>query len=136
MAQSAHRDDTNRAADAVKETSERVADAGRQTVERSADAATRAMSGSARAARNTLAAEGDVARLWLEATSEQMRHQVETFQRLMAVRDWREAAEIQSSFMRESLSRMANLMASQLELSSGLTSRMLTAGRDELDKVA
>jgi phasin family protein len=113
-----------------------MADAGRQTTERSADVARRAASGSSRAAQDALAAEGDLARLWLEATSEQMRHQVETFQRLVAARDWREAAEIQSSFVRESVSRMANLMASQLELSSALTSRMLAAGRDQIDRVA
>ena len=136
MAQAANRDDAGRVADAAKETTERVADASRQTAERSADATKRVVSESSRAAQSVLSAENDIARLWLDTTSEQMRHQVETFQRLMAARDWREAAEIQGSFVRESLSRMANLMSSQLELSSVLTSHMLAAGRDEIQKAA
>ena len=52
-------------------------------------------------------AESDLARFWLEMTRDQAQHTIETMQRLAAVRDWREALELQSEYLRESMARMA-----------------------------
>ena len=50
-------------------------------------------------------------------------------QRLASVRDWREALDLQSDYLRESMARMAEGISRQLNLTRTLTHSMLDAGR-------
>jgi hypothetical protein len=105
-------------------------------MERSNETAQRLFTGAARATEAATKIEGDFARQWIELASEQVRHQTETMQRLMKARDWREIAEIQGSFMRDSLSRIAHAMNYQLELGNAVTTRMLSIGREQVREAA
>lgn len=123
---------TSQAADAGKASADRMADAGRVAMDRSFGAASRFVAGSSRATKGMLNAEGDLFQLWLETASEQVRHQAHTFQRLMSARDWKEFADIQSSFVQASLSRLASLVSAQLEVGSAMASQMFSLGQPEL----
>jgi gas vesicle protein len=127
---------SERAAETTKANVDRFAGAAREVAGRSAETAQRAFDASARGAKSVLNAENDIARLWMETASEQLRHNVETMQRLASVRDWREAAEIHGEFVRESLSRAAHVVTTQLELGNAMTKRLLSFGRENLRKAA
>jgi hypothetical protein len=151
MAQIANRDDARNAnentkdhakeavdkgAEAAKNATQRTADVGRQAAERGTETVQRFLAGASRAADTTVKVEQDFARLWVELAGEQFRHQTETVQRLMQARDWREIAEIQGSFVRESMSRMAHAVNYQFELGNAVTTRMLSLGREQARKAA
>lgn len=142
MAQIANRDDTARAADARKEAGDtnvelaremggRNAEAVKDAARRAGEIGRRTVDGAAQAAQDMADAEQDAARLWFDAAGEQLRHNIETFQRLAAVRDWREAVEIQGTYVRESMSRLAHLLSAQLEAFGSVTSRLVAAGREQ-----
>ena len=67
----------------------------------------------------------DLARFWLDLVREQMQRNLDTMQRLAAVRDWREALEIQNEYMRESMAGMTQGMHRQMDLAGTMTSRLL-----------
>ncbi|MEK0084539.1 phasin family protein [Benzoatithermus flavus] len=149
MAQIANRDaernEANRATDAAKEAADRTAnlakeatsrttDVARDAAERIGDAGRRMLAGSSEAADTALRIESDLARLWLELTNQQLRHNAETLQRLVAVRDWREAIEIQSAFVQETLSRLADGLSRQLDLTGSLATRLLEVGRGQANR--
>jgi hypothetical protein len=81
-------------------------------------------------------AESDLATFWLEMTRDQAQHTIETMQRLASVRDWREALDLQSDYLRESMARMAEGISRQLNLTRTLTYSMLDAGRGHLKDAA
>lgn len=81
-------------------------------------------------------AESGIAKLWLATAGEQLRHHVETFGRLATARDWRDAAEIQKSYLRASLSRAARLAEAQYDLATAPARRMLGGGREGAGKGA
>lgn len=158
MAQTANRDDANRTADtgkdaanktvelsreaagrtaeAAKGATERAAGTLKEVTDRSSETAQRALGNTARAAHSALDAENNVVQLWLELTREQVEYNVETLRRLLAARDWREITEIQGAFVRESLSRFAHLVNSQLDATSAVSSKMFAIGRDEIRKAS
>lgn len=127
---------TDRTVEISRQTAERTAEAGRQATERGTATAQRLFAGASRAAGATAKIESDFAKKWVELAGEQVRHQTETVQRLMQCRDWREMAEIQGSFVRESLSRMAHAVNYQLELGNAVTTKMLSIGREQVRDAA
>jgi hypothetical protein len=129
------RDVANRTAEVAGNTAERAAGSMREAADRSEQVTRRMLGSTSRAAEGVLNVESDFAKLWLETAREQMQHNVETFQRLAGVRDWREAAEIQGAYVRGSLSRAAQLISSQLEVANAISARMLSVGREQARKV-
>ena len=133
MVQVANRGETGRAAeDAGKKTVDAVQDMANRT----ADTARRTFDASTRGAKSVFNTENDLARLWLQTASEQFRHNIETLQRLAAVRDWHEAVDIQGTYVRESLERMAHLLESYFDVTGAAAQRMLSAGQKEWRNVA
>jgi hypothetical protein len=141
------RDEVNEAADAAKETTDRTIGLTREAAGRTAgivkeatdrvgDSGRRVLDGSMQAADASFKAESELARLWLEITSEQLRHNAETFQRLAGARDWRQALEIQNAFVQESLSRMAEGVSRHLDLTGSLATRLLDTGRSQMRRAA
>lgn len=133
MVQVANRGETGRAAeDAGKKT----VDVAQDMANRTADTARRTFDASTRGAKSVFNTENDLARLWLQTASEQFRHNIETLQRLAAVRDWHEAVDIQGTYVRESLERMAHLLESYFDVTGAAAQRMLSAGQKEWRNVA
>lgn len=81
-------------------------------------------------------AESDLATFWLEMTRDQAQHTIDTMQRLAGVRDWREALDLQASYLRESMARMSQGISRQLTLTRSLAGSMLDAGRSKLKDAA
>lgn len=133
MVQVANRGETGRAAeDAGKKT----VDVAQDIANRTADTARRTFDASTRGAKSVFNTENDLARLWLQTASEQFRHNIETLQRLAAVRDWHEAVDVQGAYVRESLERMAHLLESYFDVTGAAAQRMLSAGQKEWRNVA
>jgi hypothetical protein len=128
MVQVANRGETGRA---VEGAGRKTVDLAQDVANRSADTARRTFDASARGAKSVFNAENDLARLWLETASEQFRHNVETLQRLAAVRDWHEAVDVQGAYVRESLERTARLVEAYLDVTGAAAQRMLSAGQKE-----
>ena len=132
------------AAEAVGKTAEAVTAATERTIEGARDMAERArrpmvrlMSGQAAPEMAELVgAEADLARFWLDLVREQMQRNIDTMQRLAAVRDWREALEIQNEYIRESMAGMTQGMHRQMDLAGTMTSRLLATGREGLKDAA
>jgi hypothetical protein len=140
------RDETNRAADTAKEatdrtvsltkeTTNRATDAAKAATDRAGDASRRVIEGASRAVGTAARADNDLARLWIEVTQEQLQHNAETFQRLAAVRDWRQAIDIQSAYIQDSLSRMADALSRHMDLAGSFTSRLIETGRSQTPQV-
>lgn len=81
-------------------------------------------------------AESELANFWLEMTRDQAQHTIDTMQRLASVRDWREALDLQASYLRESMARMSEGISRQLTLTRSLAGSMLDAGRGSLKDAA
>lgn len=87
------------------------------------------------AMRDLVKAEGDLATFWIGLAREQVQFNIETAQRLAATRDWREAMEIQTDYLRQSMARMGDGLTRQMELAGSMTSRFMAAG-EKLKKAA
>ena len=81
-------------------------------------------------------AEGSLGSLWVELTSEQMAHNAETLQELMASRDWPTVAEIQQAFIAASLERMSRTISRHLELTGSMLTQLLAQKGAEIEKAA
>lgn len=80
--------------------------------------------------------EGSLGSLWLELTSEQMAHNAETLQELMASRDWPTVAKIQQAFIAASLARMSRTIARHLERTGGMLTQLLEQKGTETKEAA
>lgn len=120
-----------RATGAAKEASEQVTGSMREATERTGKTASRMVDNGSRALGTMLDAENNIVKLWMDTTREQLEHNAETLHRLLAVRDWREAAEIQTEYVRESLSRFSHLMSAQLEVSGAVSEKVVAVGREQ-----
>lgn len=138
---------TDRAADAARNMAERSKDATVQLVQRTASVAEEAVGRSAdaarqiasmppRAASEVFKAESGIAGLWLDLTREQVEHNLATMRKLGAVRDWREAIEIQNAYVQESLSRMAEGMNRYVEFTGNLMNRLFAVVENKAKKAA
>ena len=81
-------------------------------------------------------AEGSLGGLWLELTGEQMAHNAEALQELMASRDWPTVAKIQQAFIAASLARMSRTISRHLELTGGMLTQLLARKGAETGKTA
>ena len=81
-------------------------------------------------------AEGSLGGLWLELTGEQMAHNAEALQELMASRDWPTVAKIQQAFIAASLARMSRTISRHLELTGSMLTQLLVRKGAETVKTA
>ena len=79
-------------------------------------------------------AEGSLGGLWLELTGEQMAHNADTLQELMASRDWPTVAKIQQAFIAASLARMSRTISRHLELTGSMLTQLLVRKGAEIKK--
>ena len=125
------------ATEAVQSGTERALDAAKELAREGATPIVRlVLDRTAPAMHDMVKAEGDLANFWLETTRDQAQHTIETMQRLAGVRDWREALDVQSDYMRESMARIADGISRQLTLTRNLAGSMLDAGRANLKDAA
>ena len=84
----------------------------------------------AAAAFEMLKAGAAVTGFWLQQGNDQLAHQAQTLRKLAAARNWRERFEIQSSFLRDSLSRLNQGVARYVDVTGALVagSREARAG--------
>ena len=140
-------DTTRQVTEAGKQTVERLADAGRavfdqaqpqaaylaqaartattQAATRGTQAARHALGIAAPVAHEVLSSERDLAALWLGAVGDQVQANLETARRLTTARDWREAVELQSAYVRENIERTSGLLHRHLDA----VARLLQAGQ-------
>jgi hypothetical protein len=106
---------TEAGAEVAARGSRQVMDAAGQTVRQTAASASGAARRYHAAASQLLTAEGGLAGFWLELVREQVAQGAETFGKLAATRDWREALELQGTLVRGSFERMGRLNGRYLE---------------------
>jgi hypothetical protein len=106
---------TEAGAEVASRGSRQVMDAAGQAVQQTAASASAAARRYHAAASQLLKAEGGFAGFWLELVREQVAHNAETFRKLTATRDWREAVELQGTLVRGSFERMGRLNSRSFE---------------------
>jgi len=74
----------------------------------------------------------DVAVIWRDLVQGQLAHNVETFRRLSASRDWRESFAAQSDYLSGNLTRMSEAASRYAELTSKMMQDLLTSGSQML----
>jgi hypothetical protein len=104
--------------------------AGGQTVRQTAASASDAARRYHAAASQLLTAEGGLAGFWLELVREQVAQGAETFGKLAATRDWREALELQGTLVRGSFERMGRLNGRYLETVQAVLATAGSAAKD------
>jgi hypothetical protein len=107
-----------------------------QAVQQTAAAASDATYRNHDAVSRVLTAEGDLASFWLELVSEQVAHNIETFQKLATTGNWREALEIRDTFIRDSFERMGRLNGRYLETVQTMVTATSLADEDQAGKAA
>ena len=112
---------------------ENVARSGLQVVRRTVDAVAEVEQQTARRA-----AEGtsEISQVLIDLINEQTRHNVAAFQALTQAVDWRQVAELQSRFLRESLERTAQFTQRYFEVSQAVLTSVLSATQEQAHKVA
>ena len=123
------------AAERTAATAERAVEEGRATTARMVDQnraaigkgtaavtdfARRAGVAASRASAHTVEAESDLVGLWLSLARDQVQHNMDTWRRVMAIRDVRELVEVQNDFYCASLTRLAEGLAKQVDLAGRL----------------
>ena len=116
--------------------SRQVADAAGQAVQATAASVSGATRRYQAATSQVLAAEGDLASFWLELAREQVADNAETWRKLAAARDWREALELQGTLVRDSVGRMSRLNGRCLETVRAVLEAASSAAKDGTDKAA
>jgi hypothetical protein len=123
--------------EAVQSGTRRMLDAAEELVGKSANPMMRlVLDRTGPAMQDMVKAENDLASFWLEMSRDHAQHTLETMQRLAAARTWREAMELQSDYLRESMARLAEGATRQLALTRALTTSLLDAGRGNLKDAA
>ena len=116
--------------------SRQVMEAAGQAVQQTAAAASGATRRYHAAASQLLTAEGCFAGFWLELVREQVAHNAETFRKLTAARDWREAVELQGTLVRGSFERMGRLNSRSFETIQAVLKAAGSAATDGTDQAA
>ena len=116
--------------------SRQVMEAAGQAVQQTAAAASGATRRYHAAASQLLTAEGGFAGFWLELVREQVAHNAETFRKLTAARDWREALELQGTLVRGSFERMGRLNSRSFETIQAVLKAAGSAATDGTGKAA
>ena len=116
--------------------SRQVIEAAGQAVQQTAAAASGATRRYHAAASQLLTAEGGFAGFWLELVREQVAHNAETFRKLTAARDWREALELQGTLVRGSFERMGRLNSRSFETIQAVLKAAGSAATDGTGKAA
>jgi hypothetical protein len=123
--------------EAVQSGTKRMLDAAEELAEKSPNPMVRlVLDRTGPAMQDMVKAESDLATFWLETTRDHAQHTIETMQRLAQARTWREAMELQSDYVRESMARMSEAMSRQLAVTRALTTSMLETGRGNLKDAA
>lgn len=73
-----------------------------------------------RASAQTAKAESDLVGYWLSLARDQVQHNMDTWRRVLAIRDVRELIEVQSDFYCVSLNRLAEGLSRQVDLAGHL----------------
>ena len=123
-------------ADVASRGSRQVMEAAGQAVQQTAAAASGATRRYHAAASQLLTAEGGFAGFWLELVREQVAHNAETFRKLTAARDWREAVELQGTLVRGSFERMGRLNSRSFETIQAVLKAAGSAATDGTGKAA
>ena len=112
---------------------ENVARSGLQVVRRTVEAVAEVEQQTARRA-----AEGtaEISQVLIDLINEQTRHNVAAFQALTQAVDWRQVAELQSKFLRESLERTAQFTQRYFEVSQTMLTSVLSTAREQVRKAA
>ena len=127
---------TEAGAEVATRGSRQVMDAAGQAVQQTAASASAAARRYHAAASQLLTAEGGFAGFWLELVREQVTHNAETFRKLTAARDWREAVELQGTLVRGSFERMGRLNGRYLETIQAVLKAAGSAATDGTDQAA
>ncbi|HKH67768.1 MAG TPA: phasin family protein, partial [Reyranella sp.] len=123
-------------ADVVARGSRQAAGAAGQAVRRTAASASAATRRYHAAVSQVFKAEGGLAGFWLELMREQVAHNAETFGKLAATRDWREAVELQGTLVRRSFERLGRLNGRYLEAVQAVLTAAGSAATDGTGKAA
>jgi phasin family protein len=116
--------------------SRQVADAAGQAVQATAASVSGATRRYHAAASQVLTIEGGLAGFWLELAREQVADNAETWRKLAAARDWREALELQGTLVRGSFERMGRLNGRCLETVQAVMKAASSAATEGTDKAA
>ena len=127
---------TEAGAEVAARGSRQVMDAAGQTVRQTAASASGAARRYHAAASQLLTAEGGLAGFWLELAREQVAQGAETFGKLAATRDWREALELQGTLVRGSFERMGRLNGRYLETVQAVLTAAGSAAKDRTGQAA
>jgi DNA repair exonuclease SbcCD ATPase subunit len=127
---------TEAGAEVAARGSRQVMDAAGQTVRQTAASASGATRRYHAAASQLLTAEGGLAGFWLELVREQVAQGAETFGKLAATRDWREALELQGTLVRGSFERMGRLNGRYLETVQAVLTAAGSAAKDRTGQAA
>jgi chromosome segregation ATPase len=127
---------TEAGAEVAARGSRQVMDAAGQTVRQTAASASGATRRYHAAASQLLTAEGGLAGFWLELVREQVAQGAETFGKLAATRDWREALELQGTLVRGSFERMGRLNGRYLEAVQAVLATAGSAAKDRTGQAA
>ncbi|HEX6013080.1 MAG TPA: phasin family protein, partial [Geminicoccaceae bacterium] len=73
---------------------------------------------------------------WLELVREQVAQNVETFRKLATTRDWREALELQSTLVRDSVGRMSRMNGRYRETVQAVMKATSSAAKDQAGNTA
>ena len=80
-------------------------------------------------ARKLLRTESDLAGLWMAVTRDQLQHNIDTLQRLTTVRDFNGLIQLQSEFVRQSMSRATQAVLRQFNF-AGQVAKTAAAATD------
>jgi hypothetical protein len=127
---------TEAGAEVAARGSRQVMDAAGQTVQQTAASASGATRRYHAAASQLLTAEGGLAGFWLELVREQVAQGAETFGKLAATRDWREALELQGTLVRGSFERMGRLNGRYLETVQAVLTATGSAAKNRTGQAA
>jgi Hemerythrin HHE cation binding domain/Phasin protein len=122
---------TEAGAEVATRGSRQVMDAAGQAVQQTAASVRRYHTAS-----QLLTTEGGFVGFWLELVREQVAHNAETFRKLIAARDWREAVELQSTLVRGSFERMGRLNSRSFETIQAVLKVAGSAATDGTDQAA
>ena len=85
-----------------------------------------------RLALELLKSQRELAGVWVDLTGEQMKHNLETLRQLAEIRDWQEAINIQTGFVRDSFARLTRSISGYLDQRSDAVADLLeTSERHE-----
>jgi hypothetical protein len=127
---------TETGAEVATRGSRQVMDAAGQAVQQTAASASGATRRYHAAASQLLTAESGLAGFWLELVREQVAQGAETFGKLAATRDWREALELQGTLVRGSFERMGRLNGRYLEAVQAVLATAGSAAKDRTGQAA